>query len=197
MPPATATSRSPARTAWSTIPAERMPDAHTLFTVSEETSLGMPPLIWACREGTCPCPACSTWPNTTCSTWSGATSARCSACSMAWPPRSVAPREASAPPIFPKGVRAVPRITVLGMVERVSLLLRGAGDDTGAALSPEPLGPWRVVDPNETISLHSATAVLATVGGLSQRRRRRRSRGPPTPQLTATPNPVVSGRTSP
>ena len=34
MPPATATSRSPARTAWSTIPAERSPEAQTLFTVS-------------------------------------------------------------------------------------------------------------------------------------------------------------------
>ena len=54
MPPATPTSRSPARTAWSIIPADRIPDAHTLFTVSLETSLGMPPLIWAWREGTCP-----------------------------------------------------------------------------------------------------------------------------------------------
>jgi hypothetical protein len=34
---------------------------------------------------------------------------------MAVPPRSVASCEASAPPIFPKGVRAAPRITVLGM----------------------------------------------------------------------------------
>jgi len=47
MPPATATSRSPARTAWSTMPAERMPDAQTLLTVSEETSRGMSALIWA------------------------------------------------------------------------------------------------------------------------------------------------------
>ncbi len=45
MPPATATSRSPARTDWSTMPAERMPEAQTLFTVSEETSFGIPPLI--------------------------------------------------------------------------------------------------------------------------------------------------------
>ena len=34
---------------------------------------------------------------------------------MAVPPRSVASCEASAPPIFPNGVRAAPRITVLGM----------------------------------------------------------------------------------
>ena len=33
------------------IPAARMPDAQTLLTVSEETSFGMPPLIWAWREG--------------------------------------------------------------------------------------------------------------------------------------------------
>ena len=45
MPPATATSMSPLRTAWSTIPADRNPDAQTLLTVSEGTSLGMRPLI--------------------------------------------------------------------------------------------------------------------------------------------------------
>ena len=47
MPPATATSRSPARIDWSTMPAERMPEAHTLLTVSEDTSFGIPPLICA------------------------------------------------------------------------------------------------------------------------------------------------------
>ena len=35
--------------------------------------------------------------------------------SIAVPPSSVASSEARAPPIFPNGVRAVPRITVLGM----------------------------------------------------------------------------------
>src|ERR687893_1534883 len=115
MPPATATSRSPARTAWSTIPAERSPEAHTLLTVSDETSLGMPALICAWRLGIWPCPACSTCPKTTCSTCSGATSARSSAAAMAVPPRSVASREARPPPIFPNGVRAAPRITVLGI----------------------------------------------------------------------------------
>ena len=35
--------------------------------VSEETSLGMPALIWAWREGIWPWPACRTWPMTTCS----------------------------------------------------------------------------------------------------------------------------------
>ena len=66
MPPATATSRSPARTAWSTIPAARMPEAQTLLTVSEGTSFGIPPLICAWRLGIWPWPAWSTWPNTTC-----------------------------------------------------------------------------------------------------------------------------------
>ena len=86
-----------------------------MLTVSEETSFGIPPLIWAWRLGIWPWPAWSTWPKTTCSTWSGATSARSSAAAMAVPPRSVASSEASAPPIFPNGVRAAPRITVFGM----------------------------------------------------------------------------------
>src|SRR3954447_14477274 len=122
IPPATPTSRSPARTAWSRIPAERMPEAQTLLIVSEGTSLGMPPLIWAWREGICPCPAWSTCPKATPWTWSGATSARSSAAAMAVPPRSGASRLASPPPIFPKGVRAAPRITVLGMVEACLLI---------------------------------------------------------------------------
>ena len=86
-----------------------------MFTVSLDTSLGMPPLIWAWRDGIWPCPAWSTWPNTTCSTWSGPTSARSRAASMALPPRSVASSEARPPPSLPKGVRAAPRMTVLGI----------------------------------------------------------------------------------
>ena len=115
MPPATAMSRSPARIAWSTIPAERRPDAQTLLMVSEVVSLGMPALIWAWREGIWPCPAWSTCPKTTCWTCSGATSARSRAPAIATPPRSVASSVLSAPPIFPNGVRAVPRITVLAI----------------------------------------------------------------------------------
>src|SRR3954470_4684279 len=38
---------------------------------------------------------------------------------MAVPPSSIASTEASAPPIFPNGVRAVPRITVFGMRARI------------------------------------------------------------------------------
>ena len=92
-----------------------MPEAQTLLIVSEGTSLGMPPLIWAWREGICPWPACRTWPKTTCWTCSGSTPERSSAAAIAWPPRSVASREERVPPILPKGVRAVPRMTVLGM----------------------------------------------------------------------------------
>ena len=44
------------------MPIERMPDAHTLFTVSEGTSFGIPAAIWAWRDGIWPCPAWSTWP---------------------------------------------------------------------------------------------------------------------------------------
>jgi hypothetical protein len=105
------------------MPAERRPDAHTLLTVSEETSFGMPALICAWREGIWPWPAWRTWPKTTCSTCSGFTSARSRAAEMTWPPRSVASSEARPPPSLPNGVRAVPRITVLGMESIVSCCL--------------------------------------------------------------------------
>ena len=54
MPPPTATSRSPARTAWSIIPTARTLDAHTLLIVSELTSIGIPASICAWRDGICP-----------------------------------------------------------------------------------------------------------------------------------------------
>ena len=65
MPPPTPTSRSPARIAWSSSTLARSPEAQTLLIVSEETSFGMPALIWAWREGIWPWPACSTWPKIT------------------------------------------------------------------------------------------------------------------------------------
>src|SRR3954454_15602077 len=114
MPPVTATLESPARIDTSARPRERMPEAQTLLIVSEGTSFGMPPLICAWREGICPWPACRTWPKTTCSTCSGATPERSSAASITVPPRSVASRDLRPPPIFPNGVRAVPKITELG-----------------------------------------------------------------------------------
>ena len=54
MPPVTATSTSPARIAWSAMPTARIPDAQTLFTVSDGTSRGIPALICAWREGIWP-----------------------------------------------------------------------------------------------------------------------------------------------
>ena len=101
-----------------------MPEAQTLLIVSEGTSFGIPASICAWREGIWPWPACSTWPKITCWTCSGSTSARSSAASIASPPSSVAPLEASAPPIFPNGVRAVPRITVWDI--EAFLLVRAA-----------------------------------------------------------------------
>ncbi len=56
MPPARPR-QVPARTARSSTPTARMPEAQTLFTVSEETSLGIPALIWAWRDGIWPWPA--------------------------------------------------------------------------------------------------------------------------------------------
>ncbi len=90
-----------------------MPEAQTLLFVSEETSLGIPALIWAWREGTWPWPAWITCPMTTCWTSSGATSARSRAHLIAVPPSAVASRLASPPPSLPIGVRALERITVL------------------------------------------------------------------------------------
>ena len=115
MPPPTASSRSPARTAWSIIPTARTLEAHTLLIVSEVTSIGIPASICACRRGIWPCPACSTVPITTCSTCSGSTSARCSASRIATPPRCVAGSVERPPPSLPIGVRALLRITVRGM----------------------------------------------------------------------------------
>ena len=63
----------------SAMPSVRMPEAQTLLIVSEGTSFGMPPLIWAWREGIWPWPACRTWPKTTCWTCSGSTPERSSA----------------------------------------------------------------------------------------------------------------------
>ena len=106
-----------------------MPEAQTLLIVSEGTSLGIPASICAWREGIWPCPAWSTWPKITCWTWSGSTSERSSAAAIASPPSSVASLEASAPPIFPNGVRAVPRITVWDIEAFLSAWAASAAED--------------------------------------------------------------------
>src|SRR5580693_7581256 len=58
---------------------------------------------------------------TTCSTRSGSTPERSSAASIAIAPSSVASSDDRPPPILPMGVRAAPRITVLG-IEAILLL---------------------------------------------------------------------------
>ena len=103
------------------MPTARTLEAQTLLIVSEETSFGMPPLICAWREGIWPCPACRTWPMITCWTSSPPTSARSSAALIAMPPSSVASSVDRPPPIFPIGVRAEPRMTVLGMAVSLSV----------------------------------------------------------------------------
>src|SRR3954466_15242587 len=138
IPPATPTSRSPARTAASSIPAARTPEAHTLLIVSELTSIGIPAAICAWREGICPCPACSTVPITTCSTCSGATSARWSASRMATAPSSVAGRDDRPPPSLPMGVRAALRITVRGMTQRLVGRLRSPAMNVTATTQSPP-----------------------------------------------------------
>jgi len=62
IPPATATSISPARISWSASAIAFRPDRHTLLIVMAGTSLGIPAPIAACRAVIWPAPACSTWP---------------------------------------------------------------------------------------------------------------------------------------
>jgi hypothetical protein len=62
MPPATATSSSPARIIWSAMATADVPERHTLLIVIAGVSIGMPAAIAAWRAVICPCPACSTWP---------------------------------------------------------------------------------------------------------------------------------------
>src|SRR3954447_9156305 len=161
MPPPTPTSTSPARIAWSRITVARRPEAHTLLTVSDDTSLGMPALIWAWREGICPWPACRTWPMTTWSTCSGATSARSSAAVIAVAPRSVASMEDRPPPSFPIGVRAAPRMTVLGM--RISRSL-WSGQDSWSRNGNEwpriPCSPMRVTATTEAAASTAADTIV-------------------------------------
>jgi len=68
MPPATATSSSPARIIWSAIAIAEVPDRQTLLTVRAGISFGTPAAIAACRAVICPCPAWITWPMITYST---------------------------------------------------------------------------------------------------------------------------------
>ena len=112
MPPATATSYSPA---WIALPASmtaRMPEPQTLWTVTHGTVFGMPAPSEAWRAGAWPDPAWRTLPKMTCSTSSGRTPARSSAPRMAAEPRAGAGRDESFPRNEPTGVRAAERMTM-------------------------------------------------------------------------------------
>ena len=111
IPPATATSYSPARIAFDTSMTARIPDPQTLETVTHGTELGIPAPSDACRAGACPTPAERTLPITTCSMSPGATPALSSAARIAADPRAGAGRDESFPRNEPTGVRAADRMT--------------------------------------------------------------------------------------
>src|SRR3954469_1205518 len=112
IPPVTTTSTSPARIIESAISTARIEDAHTLLTVSEGTSIGIPPPIAAWRAGACPAPACSTWPMITYSTSLPSSPIRSSPARMTIAPRSVAEWPFRPPPRRPNGVRTAETMTL-------------------------------------------------------------------------------------
>jgi hypothetical protein len=65
IPPATATSSSPARISWSARATALRLDRHTLLRVMAGTSIGTPAAIAAWRAVIWPVPAWSTWPMST------------------------------------------------------------------------------------------------------------------------------------
>ncbi len=111
MPPATATSYSPAAIALPTSMTARMPEPQTLCTVTQGTVFGMPAPSEAWRAGACPMPAWSTLPRTTCSMSWGPTPARSRAALIAMEPRAGAGSEDSLPRNDPIGVRTAERMT--------------------------------------------------------------------------------------
>src|SRR5262245_60966652 len=111
MPPATATSMSPTRIAWSAIITALSPDPHTLLIVSAATRSGRPPLSAACRAGLWPRPAETTLPRMHSSTISGSMPARRTASRTTIAPSSGAVNPFSTPRNLPVGVRTALTIT--------------------------------------------------------------------------------------
>src|SRR5688572_18958239 len=111
MPPATAVSYSPARIAFAASMTARIPEPHTLETVTHGTEFGIPAPRDAWRAGACPTPAERTLPIRTCSTSPGEMPARSIAARIAADPRAGAGREDSFPRKEPTGVRAAERMT--------------------------------------------------------------------------------------
>src|SRR3954466_11694838 len=111
MPPATATSMSPTRIAWSAIITAFSPEPHTLLIVSAATCSGRPPCSAAWRAGFCPSPAETTLPMMHSSTIPGSMPARRTASAMASAPSCCAVNPFSAPRNLPVGVRTAESIT--------------------------------------------------------------------------------------
>src|SRR5262245_22048314 len=111
MPPATATSMSPTRIAWSAIITAFRPDPHTLLIVSAATRSGRPPLSAACRAGLWPSPAETTLPMMHSSTIPGSMPARRTASRTTIAPSSGAVNPLSTPRNLPVGVRTALTIT--------------------------------------------------------------------------------------
>src|SRR3954449_11732677 len=111
MPPATATSMSPTRIAWSASITAFSPEPHTLLIVSAATWSGRPPLSAACRAGFCPSPADTTLPMMHSSTIPASMPARRTASRTTHAPSCCAVKDFSAPRNFPVGVRTADTIT--------------------------------------------------------------------------------------
>ena len=108
MPPATATSASPARISAAASMIALSPEPQTRLMVVALVPSGSPARSSAWRAGACPTPAWSTWPIRTSSIGAvaGSRPARSTAARIATPPSSVAGTALSAPPNLPIGVRA-------------------------------------------------------------------------------------------
>jgi hypothetical protein len=107
MPPATATSASPALISAAASMIALRPEPQTRLIVVADVVSGRPARRSAWRAGAWPTPACRTWPIRTSSIGVPAgTPNRSTAARMATPPSSTAGTVLSAPPNLPIGVRA-------------------------------------------------------------------------------------------
>src|SRR6059036_1286717 len=123
MPPATATSMSPAATACAASMTAFRPEPHTLLIVSAATCSGSPPRSAACRAGFWPSPAETTLPMMHSSTIAGSRPARRTASATTSAPSWGAVNALSAPKNLPVGVR-----TALTMTDsRMGGWFRGSG----------------------------------------------------------------------
>src|SRR5262245_28929031 len=139
MPPATASSYSPARMALDASMTARIPEPQTLCSVMQGTLTGIPAPRAAWRAGAWPMPAWRTLPRMTCSTDDASTPARSRAPRIAMDPSAGADREDSFPRKDPTGVRAAERMTVFFMALPIltPALLPCSDADSGGGLRGE------------------------------------------------------------